>query len=155
MWMPHLITLQSPRQKFAGGPSQACTSPHTASLQTSFIMPEEVCGDFKGLILDSQPQHHGHLEPGDFFAVCVCVQRGGTVPCRVFSSIPDFYYLDHGIHPHEIWQPKVSPDLTKCALGAKLPTSGHHEIRCICPVSVTVLLSAGDPGYTPEVEKCV
>ena len=73
-------------------------------------MPEEVCGDFKDLILVSQPQHHGHLEPGGFFAVCVCVcvcvrvcaWRGGTVPCRVFSSIPDFYYLDHSIHPHQI-----------------------------------------------------
>ena len=91
MWMPHLITLQSPRQKFAGGPSQACTSPHTASLQTSFIMPEEVCGDFKDLILVSQPQHHGRLVPG-CVCVCVCVcararahvcVHGGVVLCLV------------------------------------------------------------------------
>lgn len=115
--MPHRITLQPPRQNFARGPSQAGTSPHIASLHTSFTTSKEARGVARDLIRVFQPQHRWRLEPDD---VLLCVwEEVCPVYCRIFSNIPGLSSLDHSTHPRQMWQPKISPDMTKCALRGK------------------------------------
>lgn len=57
-------------------------------------------------------QHHWHLRPNHSLSWGV-----GSCPvhCRILGSIPGHHPLDvSGTPPHQMWQPKVSPDTAKC-----------------------------------------
>ena len=43
---------------------------------------------------------------------------GCPVPCRMFSNVPGLCLLDASSPPFWMWQPKISPDVAKCTLGA-------------------------------------
>lgn len=62
---------------------------------------------------------------------------------RIFSSISGLYPLAANGHCHpQMYQSKLSPDVAKCTLGAKLPPVEKHHLRAkqatiLCLVNCT------------------
>ena len=75
--------------------------------------------------------------PAFLFPVALHVMGSSPVHCRLLGSIFDSYPSIPGADPlPQLWQPKMSPDIAKCALGKKLPMVENHHFRGATQFSV-------------------